>query len=260
MSNYFVQMELAPISTVGDMTIKTQIPAGLASPFRSAHSSPMVLAEPSPFSPQHQQPSTQSPGQQHRRGSLEDIPPRPSSSCSDRVLSHQSNGRHPLIQPVDSRRITADQLLDRDRHMLVDRARPGSGSQYLAARAIAPEDLHWGPSSSAPVSKVPSRDNSPLREVLGLVPITLDPGSAVPMMGNPLARTKSGSIKPPVDLHREKELRRKQAADAMKNMEFKSLEGLDSFGLSRGSKTSLQSLAGLGSKFRPSPFQGSGSK
>ena len=254
-------MELAPISTVGDMTIKTQVPAGLASPFRSAHSSPMVLSEPSPFSPQHQQSSAQSPGQQPRyRGSLEDIPPRPLSSCSDRGLSHQTNGRHPLIQPVDSRRITADQLLDRDRHTLIDRARPGSGSHYLAARAIAPEDLHLGPSSSAPVSKVPSRDNSPLREVLGLMPITLDPGSAAPMAGSSLARTKSGSIKPPVDLHREKELRRKQAADAMKNMEFKSLEGLDSFGLSRGCKTSLQSLAGLGSKFRPSPFQGSGTK
>ena len=31
-----------------------------------------------------------------------------------------------------------------------------------------------------------------------------------------------------------KELRRKQAIDAMKNMEFKSLEGLDTFGLARG--------------------------
>ena len=259
---FAAQMELAPISTAGDMTIKTQVPAGLSSPFRSAHSSPMVLSEPSSFSPRHQHPSLQSHAQQLRYGGTsEETPPRPSSSCSDRGMStSQLNGRHSLIQPADSRRITADQLLDRDRHGLVDRARPGSGSHYLAARAIAPEDVHLGPSISAPASKVTSRDSSPLRDVMGLVPITLDSSSAGPMAGNPLARTKSGSIKPPVDVHREKELRRKQAADAMKNMEFKSLEGLDSFGLSRGCKTSLQSLAGLGSKFRPSPFQGSGAK
>lgn len=254
-------MELAQISTGADMTIKTQFPAGLPSPFRSAHSSPMVMSERSPFSPQSQQPAAQSPAHQQRlRGSLGEDPPRPTSSCSDRVMYGHTNGGHPSIQPVDSRRITADQLLDRDRHMLVLRARPGSGSQYVAARAIAPEDAHLGPSSSAPTSKVPSRDSSPLRDVMGLVPTSLDPNSAVPLVGSSLARTKSSTIKPPMDLHREKELRRKQAADAMKNMEFKSLEGLDSFGLSRGCKTSLQSLAALGPKYRSSPFQGSGAK
>lgn len=254
-------MELPPIGIGADMTIKTQFPAALSSPFRSAHSSPTVLSERSPFSPRTQHPAVQSPAHQQRpRGSLEEMPPRPSSSCSDRVTFSHNNGAHPLIQPVDSRRITADQLLDRDRHVLVMRARPGSGSQYLAARAIAPEDVHLGPSSSAPASKVPSRDSSPLRDAIGLVPTMLDPNLAVPTASSSLARTKSGSIKPPMDLHREKELRRKQAADAMKNMEFKSLEGLDSFGLSRGCKTSLQSLAALGPKYRPSPFQGSGAK
>ena len=242
------------------MTIKTQIPAGLASPFRSSHSSPLVFSS-SPFSQQHHQ---HSPSQQQRpfAGSHDEplvIPPRPTSSCSDRAWPSHTNGRHPLLQTADSRRITADQLLDRDRH-IIDRSRPGSGSQFLAARAIAPEEAILGPSASAPHSKVSSRDSSPLRDVHGLVPLSIDPSSAAPLIGPPLGRTKSGTVKPPVDLHREKELRRKQAADAMKNMEFKSLEGLDSFGLSRGCKTSLQSLAGLGSKFRPSPFPGNGAK
>jgi hypothetical protein len=37
-----------------------------------------------------------------------------------------------------------------------------------------------------------------------------------------------------IDLAEVKEMRKKAALDAMKNMEFKSLEGLDTFGLTRG--------------------------
>ena len=244
-------MEPVQIPAAADLAIKVQVPAGVMSPLRSTTSSPITLSEHGAFS--RQLPSMQ---QLHshsgRRGSAEEQ--RPASSCSDRVLPSQVAGRHPYLQQgQETRRITADQLLDRDR--------PGMGSQYLAARAVAPEDLHLGSSSSAPPSKVPSRDSSPLRDINGLMHMSVDPPLILPVVTAPLARTKSGTVKPAEDLHKEKELRRKQAADAMKNMEFKSLEGLDSFGLSRGCKnSSMQALAGLGSKFKPSPFQGSGAK
>ncbi len=249
-------MEPVQIPAATGLAIKVQVPAGVMSPLRSTTSSPITLSEHGAFS--RQLPSMQ---QLHshsgRRGSAEEplvIPQRPASSCSDRVLPSQVAGRHPYLQQgQETRRITADQLLDRDR--------PGMGSHYLAARAVAPEDLHLGSSSSAPPSKVPSRDSSPLRDINGVMHMFVDPSLILPIVTAPLARTKSGTVKPAEDLHKEKELRRKQAADAMKNMEFKSLEGLDSFGLSRGCKnSSMQALAGLGSKFKPSPFQGSGAK
>ncbi|KAL0048928.1 hypothetical protein WJX82_002575 [Trebouxia sp. C0006] len=248
-------LEPVQIPAATDLAIKVQVPAGVMSPLRSTTSSPITLSEHGAFS--RHLPSTQ---QLHshsgRRGSAEEplvIPQRPASSCSDRVLPSQVAGRHPYLQQgQETRRITADQLLDRDR--------PGMGSHYLAARAVAPEDLHLGSSSSAPPSKVPSRDSSPLRDINGVMHMSVDPSLILPIVTAPLARTKSGTVKPAEDLHKEKELRRKQAADAMKNMEFKSLEGLDSFGLSRGCKNSMQGLAGLGSKFKPSPFQGSGAK
>lgn len=246
-------MEPVQIPVAADLGIKVQVPAAVMSPLRSTTSSPITWSEHGAFS--RQLPSMQQP-HSGRRGSADEplsIPQRPASSCSDRILPSQVAGRHPYLQQgQESRRITADQLLDRDR--------PGMGSQYLAARAVAPEDLHLGSSSSAPPSKVPSRDNSPLRDINGVVHMSVDPSLILPVVTAPLARTKSGTVKPAEDLHKEKELRRKQAADAMKNMEFKSLEGLDSFGLSRGCKNSMQALAGLGSKFKPSPFQGSGAK
>ncbi len=250
-----VQMEPLQIPAATDMSVQTHVPAGIMSPLRSTASSPITLSEHGMF-------SRQVPAMAHlhiqsgRRGSAEEplsVPQRPTSSCSDRALPSQVNGRHPYLQQAaESRRITADQLLDRDR--------PGMGSHFLAARAIAPEVSQLGSSISAPPSKVPSRDNSPLRDVNGLMHMSVDPPLIQPLVGAPLARTKSGTVKPAEDLHKEKELRRKQAADAMKNMEFKSLEGLDSFGLTRGCKNSMQALAGLGSKFKPSPFQGSGAK
>ena len=246
-------MEPVQIPVPADLGIKVQVPAAVMSPLRSTTSSPITWSEHGAFS--RQLPSMQQP-HSGRRGSADEplsIPQRPASSCSDRILPSQVAGRHPYLQQgQESRRITADQLLDRDR--------PGMGSQYLAARAVAPEDLHLGSSSSAPPSKVPSRDSSPLRDINGVVHMSVDPSLILPVVTAPLARTKSGTVKPAEDLHKEKELRRKQAADAMKNMEFKSLEGLDSFGLSRGCKNSMQALAGLGSKFKPSPFQGSGAK
>ena len=251
-----VQMEPLQIPVAADMSVKA--PSGIMSPLRSTTSSPITLSEHGVFS--RQLPSlVQAHLHPARRGVTEEplsVPQRPASSCSDRVLPSQVNGRHPhLLQAADARRITADQLLDRDR--------PGMGSQFLAARALAHEDLHLGSSLSAPPSKLPSRDSSPLRDingVNGLMHMSVDAPLIVPLVGGPLARTKSGTVKPAEDLTKEKELRRKQAADAMKNMEFKSLEGLDSFGVSRGCKNNMQALAGLGSKYKPSPFQGSGAK
>ena len=252
-----VQLEPLHIPMATDLQVKSHMPAGVMSPLRSTSSSPITVSEHGAFG-RHMPGLTRS--YLHttgRRGSADEpvsVPQRPASSCSDRLLPSQVNGRNPYLNhsAEPSRRITADQLLDRDR--------PGMGSQYLAARALAPEDLHLSASTSAPPSKVPSRDNSPLRDVNGLMHMSVDPSLVVPFVSAPLARTKSGTVKPAEDLHKEKELRRKQAADAMKNMEFKSLEGLDSFGISRGCKNSMQALSGLASKLKPSPFSGSGTK
>ena len=252
-----VQMEPVQILVATDLHVKPHTPAGVLSPLRSTSSSPITVSEHHAFS-RHQQAPVRSHFQTSgRRGSTEEtvvVPQRPASSCSDRVLPSQVNGRHPYLgHSVDpTRRITADQLLDRDR--------PGMGSHYLATRAVAPEDLHLNATTSAPQSKVPSRDSSPLRDINGLMHMSVDPSLMGPTVTGPLARTKSGTVKPAEDLHKEKELRRKQAADAMKNMEFKSLEGLDSFGLSRGCKNSMQALSGLGSRIKPSPFSGPGAK
>ena len=251
-------MEPVQIPFASELHVKSHAPVGVMSPLRSTSSSPVTVGEHGAFSRQNQGPARLHLQTASRSGSADEpmlVPQRPASSCSDRVGAHQVNGRHPLVQPSadPTRRITADQLLHRDR--------PGMGSHYLAARAVAPEELQLSASISAPPSKVPSRDNSPLRNVNGLLAHTsVDPPLIMPLIGGPLARTKSGTVKPAEDLHKEKELRRKQAADAMKNMEFKSLEGLDSFGLSRGCKNSMQALSGLGSKFKPSPFSGSGAK
>ena len=254
-----LQMEPLQIPAATDLAVKTSVPAALLSPLRSTSSSPITLTEHGIFSTTAKNAAVPSGHlRPARTGSTDEhfiVPQRPASSCSDRGLP-TLNGRHPYIhQPADARRITADQLLDRDR--------PGMGSHYLATRAVAPEDLsHLVSSVSAPPSKVPSRDSSPLRDVNGLLHMAVDTPSAAPHVIAPLVRTKSGAVvKPAEDLHKEKELRRKQAADAMKNMEFKSLEGLDSFGLSRGCKNSMQALSGLGNnKFKPSPFSGSGAK
>ena len=254
----FLQMEPVHIPAVTDLHVKSHVPEGIMSPLRSTSSSPITVSEHGAFSRQFQ-----GPARSHlqtataRRGSADEpgsLPQRPASSCSDRVLPSQVNGRHPYLNHSadPTRRITADQLLDRHR--------PGMGSHYLATRAVAPEDLHLSASSSAPPSKVPSRDSSPLRDINGLTHLSVDPPLATPLVTAPLARTKSGTVKPAEDLLKDKELRRKQAADAMKNMEFKSLEGLDSFGLSRGCKNSMQALSGLGSRIKPSPFSGSGAK
>ena len=74
---------------------------------------------------------------------------------------------------------------------------------------------------SAPISKFGSRDPSPSRE--GMV--------------SPMSSLGEGGVlrsKSKVDLAEVKEMRKKAALDAMKNMESKSLEGLDTFGLTRG--------------------------
>ena len=250
-----VQMEPLQIPVATDLQVKSHVPAGVLSPLRSTSSSPITVSEHGAFSrhlPGHTRSHLHTTG---RRGSADEpvsLPQRPASSCSERLLSGNGHNQY-LNQSADpTRRITADQLLGLNR--------PGVGSQYLAVRALAPEDLHLSASTSAPPSKVPSRDSSPLRDVNGLMHMSIDPSLVVPFVSAPLARTKSGTVKPAEDLHKEKELRRKQAADAMKNMEFKSLEGLDSFGISRGCKNSMQALSGLGSKFKPSPFSGSGTK
>ena len=252
-----VQMEPLHIAVSTDLQVKSHVPAGVMSPLRSTSSSPITMSEHGAFSRQTLGPTRSQFHATAQRGGADErgsVPQRPASSCSDRLYPSQVNGRNPYLNQFGdpNRRITADQLLDRDR--------PGMGSQYLAARALAPEDLHLSASSSAPPSKVPSRDSSPLRDVNGLMHMSVDPSLVAPLVSAPLARTKSGTVKPAEDLHKEKELRRKQAADAMKNMEFKSLEGLDSFGLSRGCKNSMQALSGLATKFKPSPFSGSGTK
>ena len=249
-------MEPLHIPMATDLQVKLHAPAGVMSPLRSTSSSPITVSEHGAFSRQMPGLTRSHLHTNGRRGSADEpgsAPQRPVSSCSDRHLPSQVNGRNPYLNHADpTRRITADQLLHRDR--------PGMGSQYLAARALAPEDLLTSASTSAPPSKVPSRDISPLRDVNGLMHMSVDPSLVVPLVSAPLARTKSGTVKPAEDLHKEKELRRKQAADAMKNMEFKSLEGLDSFGISRGCKNSMQALSGLASKLKPTPFSGSGAK
>ena len=249
------QVEPLAIPAGPDLSVKSHVSPGVLSPLKSTSSSPVTLSEHGLFSRQMAGMSQLHLLTGHRAGpeDVVSVPPRPASSCSDRVLPTHGCGRLPYApQAVESRRITADQLLDRDR--------PGVGSQYLAARAVASEDARLGSSSSGPPSKLLSRDSSPLRDVTSLMHMSIDVPLVAPLLGAPLARTKSGTVKPAQDLHKQKELRRQQAADAMKNMEFKSLEGLDSFGLSRGCKNSMQALAGLGSKFKPSPFQGSSAK
>ena len=233
-----LQMEPVQGPAATDLVIKTQAPAGTMSPLRSTSSSPITLSERGAF--KRQLPAVQ---QLHlhseRRGSAEElvsVPQRPTSSCSDRVWpSNQVNGRNPYMQQAqETRRITADQLLDRDR--------PGMGSQFLAARAVAPEDILLGSSSSAPPSKVPSRDSSPLRDINGLMHMSVDPPLSMPVVSAPLARTKSGTVKPAEHVHKEKELRRKQAADAMKDMQFKSLEGWIALGCLGGARIACRPL------------------
>ncbi|KAL3146318.1 hypothetical protein ABBQ32_003012 [Trebouxia sp. C0010 RCD-2024] len=250
---------MEPLQTlVGtDLQLKSHVPAGVMSPLRSTCSSPIIVSDHGAFSrpsPGHTRSHLYTTGGRTSAYDTESLPQRPASSCSERLLPSQVNGRNPYLhQSADpTRRVTADQLLDRDR--------PGMGSHYLAARALAPEDLHMSATTSAPPSKLPSRDSSPLRDVNGLMHMSVDPTLTVPLVSTTLARTKSGTAKPAEDLHKEKELRRKQAADAMKNMEFKSLEGLDSFGINRGCKNSMQALSGIASKFKPSPFSGAGTK
>ncbi|KAK9823221.1 hypothetical protein WJX72_001156 [[Myrmecia] bisecta] len=168
----------------------------------------------------------------HLRAS--NLSPEPSVSSSSHV--HEMLGG---FQPFgELRRVTADQVLHNRSGSGFTTASTSRGHQsFLAARAInfSSDDEVRGP-LSAPGSKVPSRDSSPLRGDLPMSPL----GSESGLLRTDSFSSNSGIIgrtKSKVDVSQAKEARRKTAMDAMKNMEFKSLEGLDSFGIMRGCKT-----------------------
>lgn len=105
---------------------------------------------------------------------------------------------------------------------------------------------------SAPASNIPSRDASPCDRALMSPPrrplhasraASMVDASTADAARPRLAIMRADSIKA------DKQLRRMQAAQSMKDMEFNCLSGLDSFGVARGASKSRSGTPVAGSRF-----------